>query len=536
MRRWVLVLLLGAIWVVAGPARAEPQAATFALIIGVNRGADRELPPLRYADDDAARYQELFRLLGAKTHLLARLDANTRRLHAQAAAEASVPRRSELERLLNALAGEIREAKRRGVRTALYVVYAGHGNVKDGEAYVLLEDDRLNARRLTEIVQRPGADRAHLIVDACNSGLLAASRGPGGRRRPFSGFSDGGALVDNPQIGLLLSTSSGRESHEWEAFQAGVFSHEVRSGLSGAADADKDGSVSYREIAAFVANANAAIPNERFRPDVYARPPSGSDVLVNVRRALDRRVEVSSTEGGHWVLENSWGVRLADFHPGPGFEMRITRPLNEALFLRRLAPITSGRFASEDSIEEEYALPAGGDVVTLAELSSSPLRVASRGAAHESFSLIFSLPFSQQTVDAYRPPSVEPSDQAVYRRRASARLPEWRRSAAITSFGLGAAAIATGGALWISAETIRSDGDSGASQREIVDRNQRIADRRLGAYVSFGAAALATGAGVALLVWPAGSGTEVSAGVWPGGVSITIRDVASSGRGSNNVR
>jgi hypothetical protein len=510
------LLLVAVALLLTSPALAEPQTATFALIIGVNRGADRELPVLRYADDDAARYQELFRVLGARTHLLARMDANTRRLHAQAAAEASIPRRAELERTLKLLSAEIQKAKKRGVSTTLYVVYAGHGNVKGGEAYVLLEDDRLNAKRLAELVQRPGADRVHLIVDACHSGLLAASRGPGGKRRPLSGFSQSGALVDNPKVGLLLSTSSGRESHEWEGFQAGVFSHEIRSGLYGAADANRDGRVSYREIAAFVARANEAIPNERFRPEVYARPPSGSEQLANVERALERRIEIRSKLGAHWVLENSLGVRIADFHPKSEHETRIARSGSDLLFLRRLA--------ARGVVEEEYAIPAANDVVTLAELVSAPPRVAMRGAAHESFSLIFSLPFSETTVTSYRsrPLASEPASRPAPEPAHTAE-PSWRHPAAITLLGLAGAAAATGGALWLSGETIRSDGEAGVSQRDIAERNERVSDRRLGAYVAFGVAGAAAAAGITLLVWPSDSGAELRANASSQGISLRYR-------------
>ena len=41
--------------------------AVYALIVGTNRSVDADLKPLRYADDDAVRYQELFRALGART-------------------------------------------------------------------------------------------------------------------------------------------------------------------------------------------------------------------------------------------------------------------------------------------------------------------------------------------------------------------------------------------------------------------------------------------------------------------------------------
>ena len=41
-----------------GAARAPADgAARFVLIVGVNRSVDADLPQLRYADDDAARYQ-----------------------------------------------------------------------------------------------------------------------------------------------------------------------------------------------------------------------------------------------------------------------------------------------------------------------------------------------------------------------------------------------------------------------------------------------------------------------------------------------
>jgi hypothetical protein len=56
------------------PALAETgESSTFALIIGVNQGPDRDTVPLRYADDDAARYRDLFQEIGARTQLLASL-------------------------------------------------------------------------------------------------------------------------------------------------------------------------------------------------------------------------------------------------------------------------------------------------------------------------------------------------------------------------------------------------------------------------------------------------------------------------------
>jgi hypothetical protein len=119
------VLALGGAKGAAAPAaEARPPAASavFALVVGVNTAPESEMAPLQYADDDAARYLDLFRALGARTYLLARPDENTRRLHAQAAAEAIAPRRPELTRTVTALAHDVAQARATGVPTVLYVV------------------------------------------------------------------------------------------------------------------------------------------------------------------------------------------------------------------------------------------------------------------------------------------------------------------------------------------------------------------------------------------------------------------------------
>ena len=203
MRR--LVIRLGALcllWV--GPAHGTDKPArnaVFALIMGVNRSVDADLKTLLYADDDAVRYQELFRALGARTQLLARLDHETTALSPQAAAEALPPTRASLRKVVAQLASEIALAHERGVKTTLYVLYAGHGNVEGDISYLTLEDARLSGDQLArEILDPIAADENHLIVDACYSYLLVGERGPGesgARCRVFPPppSLDGGAIL-----------------------------------------------------------------------------------------------------------------------------------------------------------------------------------------------------------------------------------------------------------------------------------------------------------------------------------------------------
>lgn len=519
MRRIAALSLAAALTAAASSARADDRtSATFALVIGSNASVDVDLAPLKYADDDAARYFDLFRLLGARTTVLSRLDENTRRIHPQAAAEAREPKKSELDAALSTLEGDVRQASQRGVETTVYVVFAGHGNVKNGRGYITLEDARITGADLASAFARLPATRIHLIVDACASYFLAYGRGPGGKRRALESFAQAPELASDARVGLLLSTSSAHESHEWEAFQAGVFSHEVRSGLYGAADADGDGVVSYREIAAFVARANAAVPNERFRPDVHAKPPRGGGELLDLRSARSRRIEIDGRHAAHYFLEDARGVRVLDVHNAPGQTLAVVRPPpTSALFLRRV----------DD--DRELAVPHSEDVVAVADLEATDPRIASRGAAHESFSTLFAQPFDMSAVTTYqeRAPASEAAPPVAS--DSSPRTSSWwttRRVVGVGVAGVGAVLAGAGVYFTVQAADTKAYLSPTASQAEADEINKHIRSDNVNAVLSYslGAAALATGA--ALVFWPSADGTRsVAVSPLPGGGSI-----AASGR------
>lgn len=494
-------------------ARAESPRASFAIIVGSNASVDANLPPLRYADDDAARYLDLFRLLGARTYLLTRLDENTKRLHPQAAAEASEPKKAAYDAALAQLGADVSQAAQRGVETTVYFVYAGHGNVQNGQGYITLEDARISGADLAATFQKIPATRIHVIADACGSYFLAYSRGPGGERRPLDAATAAlglaPALGNDGRIGLLLSTSSARESHEWDAFQSGVFSHEVRSGLYGAADADNDGQVSYREIAAFVTRANASVPNERYRPDVHARAPRGSETLLDLRRANGRRIEIDGKHAGHYFLEDHRGVRLADVHNGPEQTLSLLRPApGGRIYLRRV------------SDDQELVIEPRPDVVSVSQLEAEAPRVASRGAAHEAFSSLFGLPFDADVVASYPVMMCVPAEgapapgppQTIYVDRVAPM--GWRRPLGIVLLGAGAAALTTGVVLSISASNLAHT--SAPSQREIQEQNESVSRQETVAaflYVGSGAAVVA---GAALLLLPSPPVAKVASGLHAG--------------------
>jgi hypothetical protein len=476
-------------------AAGSPPRALFALIVGVNASPAADLAPLQYADDDAARYLDLFRALGARAYMLSRLDENTRRLHPQAAAEAVLPRRAEWQHALEALRADIAKARQGGVPATLYVVYAGHGDVDGGGWYLTLEDARLPGADLLSEVARVGADQSHLIVDACHAYMLAMPRGAGASRRPLTGFVAREAVTRAGRIGLLLSSSVSGETHEWQGFEAGVFSHEVRSGLYGAADANGDGQVTYSEIGAFVARANADVTNDRFRPLVFARAPSDSDLLVDLRGRADHELRLEGPQAdAHYLLEDAQGVRLLDFHGSASAPAHLIRPPGDGLLYLRRIPDGG-----------ERTVPHVDSVVELAALPEVPGRAQTRGAAHEAFARLFTLAFDSQTVSAWdrHQAEVQARFDRAERDEEEARARAWRRKILGISALAVAAGAATGATLFeLSARRLHDDAPARENHDQAVSRNDRI-DTRNDAALGLGmAAAAAAASGLVLLLWP----------------------------------
>ena len=474
-----------------GGARAD-GAVSVVLILGVNHSFDTGLPALRYADDDAVQYADLFRALGGKTQLLTRIDPDTRRMVApEAVALAREPRRAELARAVAALASDVAAARARGQRTMLYFVYAGHGNVDGKLAYLTLEDARLDGNDIEhEIIDKVHADESHLIIDACYSKLVV--RGPGGRWRDLPDFVGTRGLAQRADVGLLLSTTATHESHEWVGFQAGIFSHEVRSGLYGAADLDGDGQISYLEIASFVRRANKAIPNERFRPEVYQKSPLAASQLIDLRGASGRRLRLdANVRDDHYLVEDALGRRLAEFHNARGHELSMLLPGGgRDLYLRRVGPD-----------ETEFVIPPAPEVVSLSDLSPQEPRLLSEGGADQLFRWAFSLPFDEDAVAEYVRSS--PASDVDVVADDAGPLPFSRKVGAAAAFGVGVGA----GLLALSFGTTASQLHNQAKnpltpESDTVVLNDRVANRRHLAELSIGVASAAVLTGVWLVFAP----------------------------------
>jgi hypothetical protein len=216
---------------------------------------------------------------------------------------------------------------------------------------------------------------------------------------------------------------------------------------------------------------------------VFWRPPAQGPVLVDLRAALTRRVEIPGASHGHHYLEDPRGVRLADFHNGPGQTVRLLRPEAPRLYLQR---------ADE---QRSYVLPGSVAVLDTSRLTPEETPVGVRSAAHEAFTALFALPFDLQAVDQTPSPASEltASPPAGNSRR---RIAGW------SLLGAAALSTATGGAALISARAIQAGIGPGTTHQETVRLNQRSSTRNRLSAVAFGVAGAAAVAGLTLLLWP----------------------------------
>jgi hypothetical protein len=430
------VLLGPARYAQAAEVKPPASAATvLALIVTNNRGPTLERPELRYADDDGAKYYELFDTLGEQNQieLLTEFDADTRQLFPELSPVAKAPTRANVESALQTLGERAQREHAQGRRVEFYFVFAGHGDVDHGKGFVELSDGRFTADDLERALGSVPADASHVLVDSCNSFFLVNARKPGGKR--FATPLDASERLARrlPNVGVFVSTSAEAEVYEWSALQSGIFSHAVRSGLSGAADVDHDGRVSYRELQAFVSTAAAKVKNPLFRPQVFASPPGGDfkAPIFDIDASTGARVRVDGDDAHRLTFLDEHDIPRIDLHneahapvtvivpaswrAGASVEQRLVTA-DQAPIQRRylLDPEGRGSAAEETAgaaaSPSSSAQPAPAQPLALASLTVVEPRGGGRGP-DQLFQNLFAAPFGpvalakfNQTLETEPPP------------------------------------------------------------------------------------------------------------------------------------
>jgi hypothetical protein len=332
----------------AAGTSAHGRERRHALVIGYNGVPGSVAPgtvaPLRYADDDAFAFYQLEREMGQDAVLLTVADSETRRRYPALVDQAQPPTLSQLARSISRLTEAIEQEARAGDTPVLTFFYSGHGAVDEsGEPSLTLLDGPLSRRLFYEqVLDKVPARIVHVVVDACHADALVRFRDVNAASVVLSPDQVDATLAETtrahyPQVGFVIATGGSADAFEWDRYGSGVFTHEVISGLRGAADVNGDGRVEYSELAAFVAAANREVQDPRARLQTIIEAPSvaGHVSLAEPGRGptAGHLVGIPASVGSFFV-EDLRGNRLVDGFSELGFEMSIALPSDEKMFVR----------------------------------------------------------------------------------------------------------------------------------------------------------------------------------------------------------
>lgn len=411
-RRFSWLVAVAVLFVAASSAAqsastaASPGHRVLALVVTSNKSSRLARPDLRYADDDGAKYRELFRMFAPDdaVSLLTSFDHDSERLFPDLAGKVKRPQRGHVFAEAARLGQMAAEATARGENVDFYFVFAGHGDVDQGRGFLELEDGALYADDLERLLKSVPSTHSHVLIDSCNSFFVLAARKPGGRR--FATATDAAQSLNQrlPNVGVFLSTSAEAETFEWSEVGGGVFSHIVRSGLSGAADANGDGEVSYDELAAFAHTASADVKNPRFRPQVFARGPSGvgQTTILRTRDATGTRLRLPKASGRITVRDQD-EIPWLDAHAEPEVDPIVVAP---SRFASGVVDAYEANGVARRTVRE---MSAGAGELALA---GSPITTDARGAG-DVFRVLFATPFGPRAFARYQVESAQ-APPAVY--------------------------------------------------------------------------------------------------------------------------
>ena len=368
---------------------ARTQTHRFALVIGSNATLDDKAAPLKFADDDAARMAELLTEVGVDVELVATLDRDSQEQHPDLVSRSRAPTKKGVRKAWDALRGRMAKAPEGAIE--LIVFYSGHGDVgPDGQGFLTLQGDKLTRQDLFgDILESSPADHNHVLIDACRSESFVLSRGKAWKNdragasadEEVRRYLDKTQLGAFPNTGVIVAHSADQQTHEWERYRGGIFTHELLSGLRGGADQNGDGNIEYSELGAFVAAANSAVKDPRARLQVVVRPPKSDErhpVLAHESVADQRVLYWSSGDGKQYTLENERGVRVADVRYAKDQPGWLRLPDGDVFVARREAE-------DESDVEEAHIAAHVKGRVTASKLKFRARERAGKGALDEAF-------------------------------------------------------------------------------------------------------------------------------------------------------
>ncbi|HNO25353.1 MAG TPA: caspase family protein, partial [Leptospiraceae bacterium] len=213
----------------------------WAVAAGINSWHDVSISKLNKAQNDAKEFSRLLKEKGEFDEIITLTDDNDPR-------SSLYPSRNNILTKLELLLDNAEPED-------LFIFYfSGHGiSDKDDNAYLMPADavfekpleTAVSVEYIISLFKKKNMKKTLLIVDACRE-TTAKVKGTGQNSIKAEKYGD-------TEIGaVFFSTGSGNYSYEDHESENGVFTRFLKEGISGAADADQDGIVTFSELENFV--------------------------------------------------------------------------------------------------------------------------------------------------------------------------------------------------------------------------------------------------------------------------------------------
>ena len=199
----------------------------FAFIVGANDGGKGRVT-LRYAVDDARSFGRVLEQMGGVLPEDFRLLAE--------------PDRETFFREMSTFAEEVEKSRKKYRRVEVIFYYSGHSD----EEYLFLGESRVSYSEFRELITSLKADVRIAILDSCASGALTLPKGVI-KRPPF--LMD--TAYDMKGYAFMTSSSANEAAQESGRLKKSFFTHNLISGLRGAADMNQDGRITLNEAYQF---------------------------------------------------------------------------------------------------------------------------------------------------------------------------------------------------------------------------------------------------------------------------------------------
>jgi hypothetical protein len=233
------------------PKTSTKNPDAVAVVIGISRFKNPDVPPVDYAKLDAAAMKE---------YLISAMGYDERRIITAIDEDGSL---ADFKRIFEA---QLPNYVRRG-KSDVFVFYSGHGapDPESKEAFFVPYDcnptyAKQTGFRVKELYERLAALRARSVtvaIDACFSG--SSQRG-----MLMKGVSPIFITVENPVVamenGIVFTSATGQQVSTWYPEKKhSLFTYFFLKGLSGAADQNGDGKVTVAEMDQYLA---AQVPDQ----------------------------------------------------------------------------------------------------------------------------------------------------------------------------------------------------------------------------------------------------------------------------------